>query len=118
MQNQKRLIGILVLVLLFTGCSLWKPQTEYPAIEAGLRMTQWQMDLQREYNEIYPFLTPDQQQYMKEEIAPLIDNAKYMIGAYNAAVLNDERPIYTETEIRMLLREVSFKLLSSKEKGE
>lgn len=112
---RKRLLILPLLLIIFSGCGMWKPETSYPAIEAGLRMTQWQMSLQSEYNEVKPYVTPEQQKYMEEVIAPLLDKAKYQIWVYNEAVLNDERPLYTETQIRQLLREISFKMLSPKE---
>jgi len=114
---KKRIFLFSLLFLFISGCGLWKPQTQYPAIEAGLRLTQWQMNLQQEYNEIKPYVTKEQQEYMEEEIAPLLDEAKYQIWVYNEAILENERPIYTEAEIRKLLREISFKMLSPKEEG-
>jgi len=113
---KRNFLIVFVLAFVLAGCSLWKPQTEYTALESGIRMTEWQMELQREYYETKPYLTQEQQQYMEEEVAPLLDRAKHMIGAYNMAVLEDERPIYTETEIRRLLSTISYRLLKPEEK--
>lgn len=74
-------------------------------------MSQWQMQLQREYSEIMPFLSEEQQEYMNAEVAPLLDKAKWQIWAYNAAILDGEKPEYTEQEIRLLLRKASQKML-------
>ena len=102
---------IIVAVLLLAGCSWWQPQTEYPSIEAGIQMAQTQMALQAEYVELYEFVGPDQREWLNNNVAPLIDEAKRMIGLYNDAVLADQPPGVTEAEIRLLLRQIAAKLL-------
>jgi len=109
MKRLSALILVPVLLVCF-GCATTY-QTPHPAIETGIYLTQLQMDLQAQYIELYPFLSESEQEFMRDEIAPMINNMKYRVNLYNEAVLVGERPQYTEAEIRMLARQISFKLL-------
>ena len=102
---------LLIAVLFLASCSWWQPQTEHPTIEAGIQMAQAQMALQAEYLELYEFVGPEQREWLNDNVAPLIDEAKYMIGLYNDAILADKPPGVTEAEIRLLLRRIAAKML-------
>lgn len=116
MTKIKHLLPILCLLCLLAGCihtpqSEW--QTDYPALESGIGLTQFQIDLQQEYDELYEFVNSEQQEYLKNEVKPILQRSQNMISAYNEAVLNGSLPPHSEREIRRLLRRVSQKLLET-----
>jgi len=108
-----RKISLLMLVgamFLLCACMPKEPQTDYPRIETGIYLTWLQMDLQQQYLELYQFVSAEEQAFMEKEIAPLINNMKHRVHLYNQAVLMDQPPEYTEAEIRLLARQIIFKI--------
>ena len=100
----------LFLALMLMGCPQQPYQTPYPVIETGIYLTQLQMDLQQHYLELYQFVSAEEQAFMEKKIAPLINNMKHRVHLYNQAVLMDQPPEYTEAEIRLLARQIIFKI--------
>jgi len=108
----KKLYYLPVMLMLFMlmGCPPQGFQTEHPMIETGIYLSRLQMDLQQQYLELHQFVSAEEQAFMEKEIAPLINNMKHRVHLYNQAVLMDQAPEYTETEIRLLARQIAFKL--------
>lgn len=102
---------ILITAIFFLTACIHEPQSEYPRLETGIGLTQTQIDLQNEYDELYQFVDSETQQYMENSVKPLLERSRNAIHVYNQAVLADRLPQYTEREIRMMFREISYKLL-------
>jgi len=111
---RKRIVVLIVLAMVLSSCAAfqeyWGAQPYYPHLEAGIRMTEWQMDLQDRYLRAKEEATEEELVFLEEEVAPNIDKAKYKLSLYNEAVLADERPIYKEHEIRAVLLEAEIEL--------
>jgi len=102
----RRKLWILPVLLLLASCTwMQPPQPDHQPIEAGIRLTIWQMDLQEQYNDMLKGATEEQAEQLRENVAPLLDEAKYELALYNDAVLVGERPLYKEHEIRDKLRD-------------
>lgn len=109
---KRKLLIFPLLVLFLASCSYFQPDPDdYDPVRVGIRLSLWQMELQKAYTETKPHLTEEQQEYMEEVVAPLLDEAKYMIAFYNMAVLEDEPPIYREFEIRSKLNQAASKMI-------
>ena len=107
----RKLYYLPLMLILLSGCSMMQPyKTEHPMTETGIYLSRLQMDLQQQYLEIYQFVSAEEQAFMEKEIAPLINNMKYRVHLYNQAVSMDQAPEHTEAEIRMLARQIAFKL--------
>ena len=101
----RRKLLILPILLLIASCTWIQPPINQDPVEAGIRMTIWQMELQAEYNARMAAATDEQAERLRTRVAPLLDRAKYELSHYNDAVLTGQRPIYHEYEIREKLRE-------------
>ncbi len=104
-----------IMLAMFLGACMPQYQTSYPTLETGIYLTELQMNLQQQYNEMYPFVTESEQAQMQREIAPLINNMKYRVHLYNQAVQAGRVPPHTEEELVRLAREISFRFLEVKQ---
>ena len=103
--------ALFLALMLLSGCVMMQPyQTDYPAIETGIYLTQIQMDLQKQYVEMYEFVSEEDQAKMEREIAPMLNNLKHRIHAYNVAIDEGTLPPHSEDELRMLARRISMKI--------
>ena len=106
MRKINKSLGIFAAIILIAGCAAMQPTTQHPDIEAGIRMTEAHMSIQQEYTELWQVADEDQRAWMDENIAPLIDQSRRMIVAYNEAVLADEPSPYAEHEIRWMFGDI------------
>ncbi len=109
-----KFIGVTFMLFMLVSC-MPQYQTSYPTLETGIYLTELQMSLQQQYNEMYPFVTEAEQAQMRKEIAPLINNMKYRVHLYNQAVQAGRVPPHTEEELVRLARQISLKFLEVKQ---
>ena len=102
---------VLLLALLISGCATMQPQTEYPWLEAGIDLTQMQIMLQKEFDELKMFVDDETRATLDREIRPLLLESQGIIYRYNQAVLMDLPTAFTEQEIKLMLRRIGQKMM-------
>lgn len=104
-----RAVSIYVVAfLLLSGCAGYV--TDHPEIERPLRLTEAYMDLYEQYEQIYTLTDDETRQYMRENVAPLMNETKDMLVDYNEIVLAGGSDMDKYRLIVRKMRELSSKL--------
>ncbi len=110
------ILYILALVVLLAGCgSLPGTTSDHPAEEAGIRLSDAYEALHYNYQATYDNVSPEQREYMRENIAPGMNELKDKIVAYNEAVLLDGEAPERRRVLLEQLRALSTKIYEIKE---
>jgi len=109
MRRLRLKIGLLAILFFMASCAWMQPAIDDP-VSDGVRLTEWQVTLYNQYMALYEAADEETRERLREEVAPVIDETKYMIIRYNNAVLEGERPIYRAEYIRGRLRDAEEKL--------
>ena len=110
MRKINRSLCVLSALVLIAGCAAMQSTTQHQDIETGIRMTEAHMSIQHEYTAMWRVADEDQRAWMDANIAPLIDQSRRMIVAYNEAVLANEPSPYAEHEIRWMFGDILDKM--------
>ena len=117
MQTNSRIAMILALAI-FTwacaGCALMQAQT--PAGVGNLMADQYDL-LESTYKSHYRFAQPEEKAWMREKIAPVLDEAREAVWLYGMIVTGMEEGDTMEQRLLALdlLRQVTLKLLEANE---
>jgi DNA-binding IclR family transcriptional regulator len=79
--------------------------------EYALTLTERYQAVHETYKSHYISVDKQQREYMRENIAPVLDKARAVLIAYNKSVIAGESSPESKQEFIRLLRQVSTKLL-------
>ena len=98
----------LVLVMaIMLGCA---PKTDFPEIETGINLADLYIEIHEQYLFTYSVVDSETQSFMRQNIAPRMNDAKRYIIMYNSAVAASEDPEMSRVEITRILRQIAFEL--------
>ena len=98
---------ILSLFFFIFACS----QVQMTEPEYALILTERYQAVHETYKSHYMSVNKEQREYMRENIAPVLDRARQSLVTYNKAVINGKSNSESKQEFIRLLRQASTKLL-------
>ena len=104
----------IMLLVLLVGCVY--PGTNYSESDAALALSQQYQALEDTYKSQYTAAGENEREWLKKEVAPMLDKARQYLIQYNQLILEGETEEAETQRLMMirLLRQINIKLMLEK----